>query len=58
MGWNKKDVEGRVTFESPEGELLRQPEERPKDMYGWHKVDVDGRIMWESPDGTERVMSL
>ncbi len=58
MGWEKTDVEGRVTFQSPDGERLRNPGERPADKYGWQKVDVDGKIMWQSPDGTERVFEL
>jgi hypothetical protein len=55
MSWHKTDVKGKVTWESCDGERLRQPEESPKDLYGWHKVNVEGRIMWESPDGAERV---
>ena len=57
MSHTKTDVNGKIMWESNDGERLKRPEEKPKDFYGWHKVDVNGKIMWESPEG-ERVHDL
>lgn len=50
----KINVEGKVMWESCDGERLRLPEERPKDLYGFRKVTVEGKVMWEGRNG-ERV---
>jgi len=50
---DKITIDGRVMWQSSEGERLKVPNEKP-DTYGWHRVTVEGVEMWESPEG-ERV---
>jgi hypothetical protein len=50
----KIDVNGRIMWESCDGERYLNPEEKPKDLYGFNKITVDGKVMWESSEG-ERV---
>jgi len=54
MSWFKTDVEGKVMWESTNGERVKNTSENNQNMYGWRKTDVDGKIMWESPDGERR----
>ena len=55
MSWHKKEVAGRVMWESTNGERSRNlNDEKTSDMYGWRKIDVEGRMMWESPEGERR----
>jgi hypothetical protein len=55
---NKITVNGKVTWESDNGERLQTPDDPPKDYFGYQKVTIDGVTMWESPDGLNRVSKL
>lgn len=53
---NKINVEGKIMWETCEGERFRNPNtanipSEKRDKYGWHKINVDGKVMWESPEG-------
>jgi len=47
---NKIDVDGRVMWESNNGERVCNPDTEPN-RYGATKIEVDGQIMWENNNG-------
>jgi hypothetical protein len=47
-------VNGRVLWESPNGERRSEPDKKP-DTYGFEKITVDGQIMWEGPSGEREI---
>ena len=52
----KTEVNGKIMWESVNGERFLDAGEKPKDLGVLRKIEVDGKIMWESRNG-ERVFN-